>query len=76
MPIDFYPDTERSLRTRKNAQEELCLNTVNGFDGPFVCTREKNHRIDSLKEVTPEAGSSFHQEEYEGWIWDNDGGVS
>lgn len=70
MPRPFYSDTNRGADVRPD--ESLCLNEIEMFDGPGVCTRPKGHQVNNL---TPDNVGEFHQEAFEGWVWDNHGRV-
>lgn len=69
MPRDFYPDL---YREDEKPSFELCLNEITMFDGVGVCMRPKDHKVD---EANTFPDGEYHQEEYEGWIWDNSGRV-
>lgn len=70
MPREFYPDTDQS----SNADpEKYCLDEITLFDGPGICMRRKNHKVDEI--MNPGVHGEFHQEAFEGWVWTNNGRV-
>lgn len=72
MPRDsFYPDLDQ---TGLKPVSELCYATIEMFDGPGICKRAKNHRVDQMEGRNVNSGE-FHQEEYEGWVWDSNGSI-
>lgn len=69
MPIEFYPDTDTM---GERDESNRCLDTITLFDGPGVCKRNKGHKVDDDKNPA-QGNGEFHQEEFEGWIWNDRG---
>lgn len=75
MPRKFYADTVQPNEQTDGNANDLCLAQVTLFDGPGVCTRKKNHKLDNdLNPETADPSAEFHQEGLEGWVW-NDAGL-
>lgn len=66
MPREFYPDIDR---TGLKPVSELCYNTIGMFDGPGICKRPKGHKVNNGPLSDAE---ELHQEEYEGWVWNDE----
>lgn len=72
MPRRFYDDTNR--RPTMGELPNLCGQTIELFDGPAYCTRENGHKVETMTRSNSPSGE-FHQEEFEGWVWDNEGAI-
>jgi hypothetical protein len=71
MPREFYEDTDQ---TGLRPVDQTCYHHIEGFDGPFICKRPKDHPVTNNSTFDDPDGQ-FHQEEYEGWIWTDKGEV-
>lgn len=69
MPRDFYPDTDQ---TGLKPVSSRCYINVGLWDGPGICKRDKGHPVD--KGPISDA-KELHQEEYEGWVWNDNGRI-
>jgi hypothetical protein len=65
MPREFYADTQQGEATGNE-----CLNEIEMFDGPGICMRPKGHKVTEMAKIDDPAGQ-FHQEGFEGWVWNN-----
>lgn len=73
MPREFYPDTI----AQENVIDPytICGVTTALFDGEGVCNRIKGHFTETMTDDNWGTGE-FHQEAFEGWIWDGKGSIS
>lgn len=67
MPRSFYPDMYD-----KPEGSESCQARTEMWDGPAYCNRPKGHKIEAIESDNLGTGE-FHQEAFEGWIWDDRG---
>lgn len=72
MPREFYADTDEYGSMRH--KDETCLNEIEMSDGPGICMRPKGHQVNEMTSGANPVGE-FHQEAFEGWVWDNHGRV-
>lgn len=72
MPREFYEDSAQNAPVQES--QKLCANAIPLFDGPAFCVRPEGHKVDVMTRDNHDTGE-FHQEEFEGWIWDNDGAI-
>ena len=72
MPRKFYVDINRN--PIGNDSRSLCDNTTEMWDGTAYCNRPKGHKVDELTNENRWTGE-FHQEAFEGWIWDEKGNI-
>lgn len=74
MPRKFYNDLVQYPIGGQT--EKLCGKEILLFDGAAFCNREKNHQVDELDPATKNKDTGeFHQEAFEGWVWDDRGYV-
>jgi hypothetical protein len=57
-----------------NEINALCNKTTEMWDGEAACNRVAGHKVDVMTRDNREDGE-FHQEAFEGWVWDNNGAV-
>lgn len=73
MPREFYPDTVKDENITDDSV--LCNNETQMFDGPGICTRAKGHKLEKMTNDNWGTGE-FHQESFEGWVWDGEGSIA
>ena len=72
MPRPFYSDLE--IYPTSANHDSLCGHETEMWDGPGICNRAKGHEVETMTNSNFDTGE-FHQESFEGWVWDGEGSV-